>query len=734
MAGLADALSPPGLDGFNASDDSIIVDIEGPGATIQHDDGTIETPTESGGVVVSFNAGVDGPPGIADKFNSNLAPKLDEVRLSRIAEELIEQIEADIQSRSEWLTLRAEAIKLLGFKIEDPKADVGSSSSPMEGMSTFYDTLLAESCLRAHATACGELLPAEGPVKVSNSGTGTEVTEAQAEALEKDLNYWLTSVAKEYYPDTKRMLFLTVFAGCGFKKGLHDPIRRRPVIESVDAKDVIVSAEATDVTTAARVTHRIKMRPSVMRRMQVLKVYRDIDLTPPSPAPKDAATQATESISGVRTGTERPEETPYNLYETYAEVDINEFAPTQFKGKRLPLPFRVTIDVDSRQVLDIRRDWEEKDDRCLRKRTWVKYPYIEALTFYCIGLMHVVGNLTLALSAAGREGIDAGMMANFPGLLVAKWAARSQAQNTNMRINAGEAAIIDTGDKSIRDAVMGVPYHDVTQGLMSIMQALTEKGKSIAGTADLPVGEGKQDAPVGTTIALIEQATKVESNIHKGLHTAQCEELEVLERLFREDPQSFWTQNPECTMAWDEQTFLAALDNCMIVPRADPNTPSHIHRLLKAMGLKQLQAQNPGLYDPRAVDKRILTGMGWDDVDDLFVKPPPPGTPPPPPDPNQVTAQAKMITAQSQAQGTQIKAAQLEQQGQQKAQELAAEAAIERERIQKELIIHGDQHALDVANHGLDAVTAGHDAGLGAASHALDAHQALNPPEPAATP
>lgn len=728
MAGLADALGD-----FHLSNEGIIVDVEGPDAPVTHDDGTIETPTESGGVIISFNAGVDGPPGVDDdKFSRNLAlsSKITSERLSKIAEELLEQIEADLQSRSEWLSLRSEAMKLLGFKIEDPKADVGSSSSPMEGMSTLYDTLLAESCLRAHATACGELLPAEGPVKVSNSGYGTEATEAQAEALEHDLNYWLTSVAKEYYPDTKRMLFLTVFGGCGFKKGLHDPIRRRPVIESVDAKDVIVSAEATDVTTAARVTHKITMRPSIMRRMQVLGVYRDIDLTPPSKSDKDAPTQTSESISGVRTGNERPEDTPYNLYETYAEVDISEFAPIQFKNKRLPLPFRVTIDIDSRQVLDLRRDWEEQDDRCLRKRTWVKYPYVEALTFYCVGLMHIVGNLTMAITAGGREALDAGMMANFPGLLIAKWAARAQAGNTNMRVNAGEAQIIDTGDKSIGDAVMGIPYRDVTAGLLGIIQSLTEKGKSIAGTADLPVGEGKQDAPVGTTIALIEQATKVESNIHKGLHTAQSEEFEILERLFREDPESFWRHNPECTGDWDVPKFLAALDNCMIVPRADPNTPSHIHRLLKAMGLKQLQSQNPGLYDAKAVDKRILTGMGWDDVDELFAKPPPAGTPPPPPDPNQIMAQAKMISAQAQQQGVQQKAQQADQTAQQKDKELAAESALEDKRIQNELIIHDKDHGVATANHGLAAVTAGHDAAMDQAGHALDVHQALNPPTP----
>jgi hypothetical protein len=289
--------------------------------------------------------------------------------------------------------------------------------------------------------------------------------------------------------------------------------------------------------------------------------------------------------------------------------------------------------------------------------------------------------------------------------------------------------VVDTGDKPIGDAVMGVPYKDVTGGLLKIIDTLTQKGQRLAGTADLPVGEGRQDAPVGTTIALIEQATKVESNVHKGMHTAQCEEFEILERLFREDPESFWRHNDECTMEWDEQKFLSALNNCRLSPKADPNTPSHVHRILKCMGLKQLQSENPQLYDGREVDKRVLTVMGWDDIDSLFAKQPPPGSEAP--DPNQVAANAKMITAQTGAQNVSLKAQQLQQEGQQKAQELAAESAIEDKRIQKELVIHGDEHAIAQANHGIAAVTAGHDAAIDQAGHALDVHQALNPPEPA---
>jgi hypothetical protein len=740
MAGLADALGT-----------SIIVDVEGPDAPIEHEDGTIETPTEDGGVVVSFNPGRKEAieAGKDDPFNRNLAPKLNDARLSNIAETLLEQIEADNKSRSEWLTTLARAIDLLGLKLEDPSGSIGSMSAPMEGMSTNYDTLLIEAVLRARATACGELLPAAGPVKIENVGTETGDTVGQAEAMERDFNYWLTSVDKSYYPDTRRLLFWSSFSGSGFKKGYHCPLKRRPVIESVNAKNVIVSAEATDCYTAARVTHEISMRPSIMRRMQVLDVYRNVPLAPATKANKTEPEQAEQRVAGIVTGDERPEDTPYQLYESYCEVDIDEFAPQRFKGKRLPLPYRITLEKESHVILDIRRDWEEDDEECQRKRTWVKYPYVEALGFYCLGLMHILGNTTNALTAGGRMSLDTGMMANFPGLLIAKWAARQTQENTNIRVNAGEAAVVDTGDRPISDAVMGMPYKDVTAGLLAVLDKLRANGQRVGGTADLPVGEGRQDAPVGTTIALIEQATKVESDVHKGLHQAQSEEFEILKRLFREDPEAFWRHNKKCTMQWDADTFLKALDSCNLVPRADPNTPSHIHRLMKCMALKQLQAANPQLYNGKEVDSRILRMLHWDDVDSLFA--PTPSTPPPP-DPLMITAQAKAKDADTRAKSADIKGAEIGLREKGRQEELAAEESLEDKRIAKELIIHGDQHALATAGHGLDVAQAGHDAALdqaghnletetaaheaalGVASHALDVRQAMQPPQPKTTP
>ena len=702
-------------------------------------------------------------------FDRNLAQDMDAGELAIIAENLLQGIEADIQSRAEWVSTRSRGIDLLGLQLEEPRGDVGTSSAPLEGMSTVRHPLLLEACLRSQANASGELLPASGPAKIENDGDETTETDAQAEVLEKGFNRYLTKVATEYYPDTRRALFWSSFGGSHFKKLYHCPLRRRPTSESVDANDLIVASGATDLSNAPRVTHRIKMAPSVMKRMQIVKAYRDVALTQPQLAQNQVDIKK-ETVEGVRTPNDRPEDQPYTLYESYCEYDIAQFAPPQFKDKALPLPYRITVDKDSRQILEVRRFWKEDDPQCLRKKRIVKYPFVEAMGIYGIGLLHILGNSTNALTAAWREALDAGMFASFPGFLYLKSAGK---QLTNeFRLAPASGVGLDSPTGKIQDVVMAPPYRDVTPGLMQLIDKITEVTQRVGGTAELPVGEGKQDAPVGTTLALIEQATKIESAVHKGLHTAQSEEFEIFFDLFREDPESFWRHDKDCKDQWDEQKFLSALDNCKLVPVADPNTPSHMHRIAKALAIKQLQAANPQLYDAKAVDTRVLKMIKVDDVDSLFAPPP---TGEQPPDPIAMAkaeeAKAKMLQAQTAAQKVQNET--------QNAQAKLADSAAQRQsdeniatlHLASELVIHGDQHGLKTQQHALAANQAAHDQGMGIQSalheqglahashglavgeavhgahmaerqhehdadmdrraHALEVHQALNPPKPA---
>jgi len=326
-------------------------------------------------------------------------------------------------------------------------------------------------------------------------------------------------------------------------------------------------------------------------------------------------------VQGISASTFRPEDRDREIYECYCELDLPGFEH-KYKGKEsgLEIPYRVTIDLSSREILSIVRNYDEDDADLPEARTnFVKYTFVPGLGFYDIGLLHILGNTTNAITAAWREMLDAGMYANFPGFLYADSGAR---QNTNMfRVPPGGGALIKTGGMPIRDAIMPLPYKEPGQALMALVENMATTGMRIGGTSEQQVGEGRADAPVGTTLAMIDQATKVLNAVHKRMHAAQAEEFQLLVRCFRENPDSFWQRNKKPAYQWDEATFLNAINNCDLVPQADPNTASQTQRVMKIMGLKQLQQGNPSLYDPIAIDTAALQAMGWSNPQQFMVPP-----------------------------------------------------------------------------------------------------------------
>jgi hypothetical protein len=618
---------------------------------------SIEVELPDGGIVINFGKIASSQDDDGD-FYENLAELLSEADLAGIAEDLLQGIDADIRSRAEWLRQRAEGLDLLGLKIDGPRSDVAGSSAPLEGMSNVRHPLLLEAVLRFQANARGELLPTDGPVKIrvddittSSSATEDRDEENQAEQLETDFNYYLTVTASEYYPDTDRMLLMVGFGGCGFKKVYHCPLRRRPVSESVDAKDLIVSHGATDLQNAPRVTHQIQMLPNVVKRMQIMGAYREVALGSPPMTTPDAVDAKIDEIQGTQAQTTfREADQPRTIYECYCEIDVPGYEHKDEKGEitGLPLPFKVTIDKDARTILEIRRNWKEDDDNHEARRVFVKYPFVPGLGFYDIGLLNILGNTTIAVTAAWREMLDAGMFANFPGFLYAKPAGR---QNTNeFRVAPGSGAPVDTNGMPINQAVMPLPYKEAGPGLMALTKDISETGQRVGGTAETSVGEGRADAPVGTTIALIEQATKVLDAVHKRLHQAQGEEFGLLKELFKEDPEAFWRFNKRRgAYNWNVERFKAALENYDLVPAADPNTSSHMMRIMKAVAVKQLQASNPELYNDREVDTRVLKVIGWNNPESLFKPPAPPQEAP-----KDLVGEAAMIEAQAKLKGVAI--------------------------------------------------------------------------------
>lgn len=589
-------------------------------------DGTLEIEMPDGGIMVDFSP--DDPSKAERKesaHDDNLAEDIEPHVLAAIAGDLMEGIAADDRSRSDWLEMRAQGLKLLGLIMEQAKSGDASAGAPLEGMSTFRDPVLLEAVIRFMSNASAELLPAGGPVKIVNLD-GSPGTDQGATDLEKELNRYLTGKAREYYPDTKRMLLMTGFGGSGFKKLYHCPLRNRPVSESVDAKDLIVSNAAVSIGAAPRVTHQTRMKRSDMIRMQILGEYRNVELSEPMQPVKNQVTDKLEEIAGVKVAQERPEDQDFELYECYCELDLPGYEH-MMKGKPsgLPLPYVVTIDKGSEEILSIKRNWIEDDESELpvARETFVSYYYIEGFSLYGIGLLHILGSLAMALTATSRETIDAGMLANFPGFLYIESGATKQMSNHFRVPPGGGAGIKPNGQMAIKDMIMPLPYKEPGPAFMQFIEQLRNLAQRVGNMAEINVGEGRQNAPVGTTLALLDVATKVEGAVHKGLHASQAKEFQLLKELFREDPEALWRSERRKTRKWNADELVAALENVDMVPQADPNTPSHMHRMAKAASLKQLATDSPELYNKKAVDTLILEMMGFPNPEGLFAPPQP---------------------------------------------------------------------------------------------------------------
>jgi hypothetical protein len=600
-----------------ANDDGKILEIE-------HDDGSITISLD--GKSLDGNDEVKGPTGWFD----NLVDDIPELELNRISDELLRGISDDIESRKDWIEDHSTGLKLLGLKIEIPGLGGSAEGAPVEGMNRVRHPLLLEAVLRFQANARSEMLPTDGPVKIRNDDNNATLDEDQlAQAFQRDLNHYLTSTASEYYPDTDRMLFMLGFGGTAFKKVYFCPLRNRPVSESVDADDLIVNNSATDLQNAKRITHRSYLRPSTVKRLQILGVYRDTDLSTPSMADPDSLQREKMAVQGISTDGMNPNDRDREIYECYCELNLKGFEH-KIRGKEtgLEIPYRVTLDVSSKKVLSVVRNYNEDTKELPEARkNFVKYTYVPGMGFYDIGLLHILGNTTNAITAAWRELLDAGMYANFPGFLLSDTGAR---QNTNIfRVPPGGGALVKTGGMPISQAVMPLPYKEPSGTLMGLVDNMAQTGMRLGGTSEAAVGEGRQDAPVGTTLAQIEQAQKVLNSVHKRMHAAQAEEFQLLKECFREHPDSFWQRNKKPAAPWDEKSFLTALNNYELIPQADPNTASQVQRLMKVMALKQLQAAQPSLYDPVAIDTAALQAIGWSNPSQFLASPEAQKNPPP---------------------------------------------------------------------------------------------------------
>jgi hypothetical protein len=587
--------------------------------------------------------------------DANLAEFLDTGTLGGVAEELLRVITDDVSRQERKLADIVKGLDLLGVTLEEPKSEPNDA-----GISVVKHPLLLEAVLRFQANARGELLPADGPVKVANEGDSTIQIDEQANQLEQDFNFYLTTSAPEYYPDFDRMLFSLGLTGEAYRKVYWHPIKRRPVVETIDRKDIILSDGAVSLEACSRITHRSRMRPSLVKQMQLVGAWRDVPLTSGVYSPDlNQVDRKLDEIVGIqpKLTIAGQDEQDREIFECYCELDLAGFEHEE-DGERtgLPLPYRVTIDKDSRQILEIRRWWVEGDENCTRKETFCEYVFVPAFPGTNFGLLQILGNASRALTAAWRIAIDAGMLSNFPGGIATR--STGKQQTNNIRVGPGQVAMMDTDGVPLNQAFLPLPYRGVDAGFVAIIQNVEQTAQRLGGTAEAAVGEGRQDAPVGTTIALIEQAQKVMSAVHKRMHAAQAKEFQLLKDLFVRDPSALWRSNKNPKFKQDAYLLQQALENKNIVPRADPNTASQSLRIQKGIALYTLASQNPSAFDQKAVYKRLLSMLDIDDADDLFSKAPP--GPPPVDETKMMDAKAKLMAAQAKMMDTSVKAQQAE--------------------------------------------------------------------------
>ena len=646
--GMDDALTPP----FGGRK-SVVISLNDDEPDIPEVDTDKGVEIEGGGVIVRIG------PELAAKddleFDDNLAEAIPRDTLGMIADELLQRIEEDNRSRQEWLDTRARGIEMLGLKIEAMRSSGPDGSAPLEGQSQIRASVLCEAVVRFGANAFSELCPVDGPAKVTeDTAAASGDLDDLADALERCLNHYLTTIDKPWTPDTDAMLLRIGVDGSVFKKVYHDPILRRPVSRAVYGEDVIVNNSATSVYDARRLTHRVMMGDSTLRRMQLLGAYLDIPVGDPGWLQKDAPSTASEQIGGVRRNeSAEREDRDHEIFETYCELDLPGFEhKTAGKEDGLAVPYKVAIHKESREVLEVRRNWNKEDEMCLPKTYFVQFPFIRGFGFYGIGLSHLLGNLTNGVTAAYREFIDAGMFSNFPGLLAAKGAGRQD--NSVIRIPPGGVKEIETGGMPIQQVVMGMPYKSPDATFVGFIQQLNAEAQRLGGTAEVMVGEGRADAPVGTTLALIEQAIKPLLATHKRLCAAQSDELQLLVERFREDPEAFYRhQKPSSTVSWDDQLLTKALNTYQIVTRADPNTASHLQRMLRNAALYMMAKDDPPSFNLVQIRKVCIRGIGFANPDQYLNENPQP----PPPDPK---AQAAMIEAEASMLDAQAKQGQLQ--------------------------------------------------------------------------
>tara|TARA_X000001388_G_scaffold45776_1_gene32576 strand:+ start:839 stop:3286 length:2448 start_codon:yes stop_codon:yes gene_type:complete len=560
------------------------------------------TADDDGGVTVDFEPVNMNATEAA--FGENLAEILSDRELQRVASELLSEFDANKASRQQWEDTYANGLELLGFSYED-------RTEPFRGASGVVHPLLAEAATQFQAQAFNELLPSSGPVRTAVLGKDTREKQEQAERVKQFMNYYLTNVMEDYTPDMDQMLFYLPLAGSTFKKVYFDEVLDRAVSKFVPAEQLVVPYETSDLETCPNITQVLRMPLNELRKKQVSGFYLDIDVIP-AQGELNSVEKEIDRIDGSN-----PSQIDYDctILECHADLDLEGFEETGEDGEAtgIKVPYVVSISKDNGQVLSIRRNYREDDKTKGKIQYFVHYKFLPGFGFYGLGLIHTIGGLSRTATAALRQLIDAGTLSNLP----AGFKARGlRIRDDEDPLQPGEFRDVDAPGGAIRDSLMPLPFKGPDGTLFNLLGFVVQAGQRFATITDMKVGDGNQQAAVGTTIAMLEQGSRVMSAVHKRLHYAMKMEFKILSRVMGE----FLPQEYPYSVYGEDSTIMASdFDNRVdVIPVSNPNTFSQAQRILLAQTKLQLATQAPELHNLHEIFRDMYEALGVSDIDRIM--------------------------------------------------------------------------------------------------------------------
>jgi hypothetical protein len=557
--------------------------------------------TEDGGIMVDFTGGVEESFG-TPSHNSNLADFMEDQDLSLLSNDLIAAYEADKSSRKEWELTYTKGLNLLGLEIEE-------RTQPWNGACGVFHPVLTESIIRFQAHSIMETFPAAGPVRTQILGPINLEVEKQANRVEQEMNYQVTEVMTNYRAEHEQMLFNLPLAGSAFKKVYYDPDMGRPDSVFVPAEDLIVSYGASDLRTCGRYTHVMKKQKNELRKLQVMGFYRDIDLEEPE-ADYSEIQRTYDDIQGEDPTVDYDDR--YTILEMHVDLDLIGYEDEEDgQPTGIACPYVVTIEKQSGQILAIRKNWMEDDPKKMRVEHFVHYKFMPGLGFYGLGLIHMIGGMAKSATSILRQLVDAGTLANLPAGLKSRGL---RIKGDDSPISPGEFRDVDVPGGAIRDNITFLPYKEPSQTLFALMQTIVEEARKYAAIPDMQVADMKTDAPVGTTLAIMERSMKVVSAAQARLHAGLRQEFRILARVIKDYMPSEYAYN-----FGEDFDRRKDFDNRVdIIPVSDPNASTMSQRITQYQAALQLASQSPQMYDLPVLHRQMLETLGIKDVEKII--------------------------------------------------------------------------------------------------------------------